>query len=179
MASSVEAANASTTRAQFSSTRDPDDEKNRRQLIGLPGAAGVGSRARPLEPPQQIHSQQVRDPQLPASCRGLGLRTCNIPVQGFWKVSLQISQHEDDPRLQISAAGIAQKTGLISDSLTRNGHHRRHTAPGPARGRAQQGTGSPAAAAGRHWGHLGQAATPGQGEALCFGVLHNRVAPLL
>lgn len=121
MASSVEAANASTTRAQFSSTRDPDDEKNRRQLIGLPGAAGVGSRARPLEPLQQTHSQHLIDPQLPASCRGLGPRTCDIPVQGFWKVSLPPKQPaRSDPRLQISAASTAQKTGIISDSLTQS-----------------------------------------------------------
>ena len=183
MASSVQATNASTTRAQFSSTRDPLDGKNRRSLIGLAGTAGAGSRARRWSHRSKSTAQHLRDPQLAASRRGFhGTANVQHPGPGFLKVSLPPSKTAITKRSKatdISPSGTVQKSKSFRICLTHNGHHRCHTAPGPARGRAQEGTGSLAAAAGRHWGHLGQAATLGQGEALCSGVLHNRVSSFL
>ena len=177
MVSSVEATNASTTRAQFSSIRDPDDEKNSRQLIGLSGAAGVRSRARPLEPPQQIRCIAAERPTAGSQSQRVGTANVQHPGPGFLEGFTPSQTPSKGYRYLLPA--LPKKLESFRIRITHNGYHRRHTAPGPARGRAQQGSGSPTPTAGRHWRHLGQAATPGQGETLCLGVLHNRVPPFL
>lgn len=150
---------------------------------------------------EQEHKPLVQDPltTIPACnvsthvtwaviTRGLEQKK-SMPCPGSWRRFPTATKVP--PRRHLGEATIATFHEKYSQTIRAvtpkkvilgNRHHGRercHAAAGAARDGSQQGPGSAEAAAGRHRRHLVQASAHRQGQALCDGLLRDRVAAFL